>query len=345
LEKIGKQFSILLLLLLLATPILSFLGFQLFGNSPERRSRPEGRESRMVRILPHWGTGQIAQELKEKGIIVSPWAFQAVVFLRGTGTRLQIGDYAFPPGMSLLDVLKKLESGDIFHVTVTIPEGWTVREIARYLEARGLASEERFWQLAHDQELLRRYGIRGSSLEGYLFPDTYYLRRGMKEEEIIDRMFKRFLQIYAQECQGKAASLGWTRHQVVTLGSLIEAETPAEEERELVSSVFHRRLKIGMPLQCDPTVMYALWGREGKRARLTRRHLTFPSPYNTYVHRGLPPGPICNPGAASLRAAVSPRPSPYLYFVSKGNGSHHFSSNLYQHYRAVLRYQSSPDRT
>jgi UPF0755 protein len=244
-----------------------------------------------------------------------------------------------------LEVLRKLERGEVFHYTVTVPEGWTMREIAQHLDSRDLAEEERFWRLCHDQDLLRRYGVTAHSLEGYLFPDTYFLVRGMKEEEIIDRMVKRFLQVFTAEQEEKARELGLNPHQAVIIASLIEAETPLGDERYLVSSVFHRRLRIRMPLQCDPTVIYALSGKDGRKGRLSRRDLAFRSPYNTYVHPGLPPGPICSPGAASLQAAIAPASSPYLYFVSKGNGSHHFSSTLAEHYRAVRQYQSPPNRS
>jgi len=336
LKKIGKQFWLILSLGLL---FLTSLGIHFYGAHQSKFARA-GEEGQIVRIEPQFGVSEIAQMLKEKEIIKSPWLFRIAAFLRGSATQLKAGEYAFSPGMSLLEVLRKLEKGEIFHYKVTIPEGQTIRDIARDLASMGLADQQRFLRLCHDKEILQDYGIRADSLEGYLFPDTYFLLKGMKEEEIIDRMVRRFLQVFTPEWDKKAKQLGFSPHQAVTLASLIEAETPLGDERYLVSSVFHRRLRIKMPLQCDPTVIYALSGKDGKKGRLSRRDLTFRSPYNTYIHAGLPPGPICSPGAASLEAALDPVPSSYLYFVSKGNGSHYFSSTLAEHYRAVRKYQS-----
>lgn len=330
---------ILLLTLLLLIP----LGLHFYGGHQSRLARA-GEQGRIVKIEPQLGVSEIARTLKEKGVIKSSLLFQMFAYLRGSATQLKAGEYAFPPGTSFFEILRKLEKGDIFHHTVTIPEGETMHQIARYLDSLDLADSKRFLRLCHDLEILQRYGIRARDLEGYLFPDTYYLLRGMKEEEIIDRMVKRFFQVFTPEHERWARRSGLSRHQAVTLASLIEAETPSGDERYLVSSVFHRRLKIGMPLQCDPTVIYALSGRKGTKTRLTRRDLAFRSPYNTYRHPSLPPGPICSPGASSLRAALAPARTTYLYFVSKGNGSHHFSSTLAEHYRAIRKYRF-PQRT
>ncbi|MDH7500280.1 MAG: endolytic transglycosylase MltG [candidate division NC10 bacterium] len=338
LKQIKDHFWLLLLLSLL---FLLPLSFHLYAGYQSRVTRAK-EPGQIVKIEPQLGLGEIARTLKEKGIIRSPLLFQCFAYLGGSATQLKAGEYAFPSGISFLEVLRKLEKGDIFHHTVTIPEGETMYEIARYLDSLNLADSKRFLQLCHDQEILRRYGIKARNLEGYLFPDTYYLLKGTKEEEIIDRMVKRFFQVFTSDHERWARRSGLSRHQAVTLASLIEAETPSGDERYLVSSVFHRRLKIGMALQCDPTVIYALSGKEGTRRRLTRRDLAFRSPYNTYLHRGLPPGPICNPGAASLRAALAPAHTSYLYFVSKGNGTHHFSSTLAEHYRAIRKYQPPP---
>ena len=337
-KKIGNQFWLVLLLSLF---FLSSVGIHFYGVHQDKMARAS-EERQIVKIEPQLGVSKIAQMLKEKGIVKSTWLFEIAAFLRGSATQLKAGEYVFSPDISLFEVLRKLEKGEIFHYAVTIPEGLTMRDIARHLGSMGLADQERFLRLCQDKGILQHYGIRAHSLEGYLFPDTYFLLKGMKEEEIIDRMVRRFLQVFTPEMEKQAKALGLSRHQAVIIASLIEAETPLGDERYLVSSVFHRRLKIKMPLQCDPTVIYALSGKYGKRGRLTRRDLGFRSPYNTYIHTGLPPGPICSPGFASLEAALVPARSSYLYFVSKGNGSHYFSSTLAEHYRAVQKYLSPP---
>lgn len=329
-----------LLIFFLSFLFLLLLGIHFYAKHHGGLAGGEKREGQIVRIEPQSGVSQIAQTLKEKGIIRNPWLFLMAAFLRGSATQLKAGNYSFTPGMSLFQILRRLERGEIIYYPATIPEGYTMREIARLLGSLDLANPERFLWLCHDPEVLQRYGIKAHSLEGYLFPDTYHLLKGMKEEEIIERMVRRFFQVFTPEKEELAGRMGMSAHQAVTLASLIEAETPKGDERYLVSSVFHRRLRIRMPLQCDPTVLYALSEKNGKRRRLTRRDLSYRSSYNTYLHPGLPPGPICSPGAVSLGAALVPAPSPYLYFVSKGNGSHYFSSTWTEHSRAVRKYQS-----
>ena len=335
-RKILNRFWLVFFLALL---VLSAVAVSLYSASRDKGARVE-EQSRIVKVEPHSGLMQIARILQQEGIIRSPWPFVVAAFLSGSATQLKAGEYAFTPGMSFLEILGKMERGEIFHYKVTFPEGFTIREVAEQLHSQGLADRERFLRLCHDREILRRYGMESHSLEGYLFPDTYFLVKGMQEEEILDRMVLRFLQAFTPAQERRARQLAMSRHQAVTLASLIEAETPRGDERFLVSSVFHRRLKIRMPLQCDPTVIYALWKERGERKRLARRDLSFRSAYNTYIHPGLPPGPICNPGTASIEAALEPAASPYLYFVSRGNGSHHFSSTWAEHSRAVRRYQS-----
>jgi UPF0755 protein len=330
----------LLLPIFLSLLFLILLGIHLYARHHAQFAKAEKREGQIVRIEPQLGVFQIAQRLKEKGIIRSPRFFLIAAFLRGSATQLKAGDYCFTPEMSLFQVLGRLERGETVRYPATIPEGYSMREIARLLGSLDLADPEKFLRLCRDPEILQRYGIKAHSLEGYLFPDTYDLLKGMKEEEIIERMVHRFFQIFTPEKEELARRMGMGRHQAVTLASLIEAETPKGDERYLVSSVFHRRLRMKMPLQCDPTVLYALSEKTGKRERLTRRNLSYRSSYNTYLHPGLPPGPICSPGAASLEAALAPAPSSYLYFVSKGNGTHYFSSTWTEHSRAVRKYRS-----
>jgi UPF0755 protein len=212
--------------------------------------------------------------------------------------------------------------------------------VASLLATERLVDADRFSALAHDPETAKRLGVPGASLEGYLFPDTYRLTRGMGEEEILRVMVSRFRQALPADFEARCARLDLTPHEVVTLASVIEKEAALNEERPIISAVFHNRLRRRMPLQSDPTAVYGL--RE--KRRITPEDLQRNTPYNTYLHAGLPPGPIANPGLASLMAAVNPGRVSFLYFVAKNDGSHHFSQTLEQHGEAVRLYQGSRSR-
>ena len=219
---------------------------------------------------------------------------------------------------------------------MTIPEGYTFRQIVTLLAEKGLGSPESFFCLNTDPNFLEKWGLPPQGMEGYLFPDTYYFSRFASAEELLDQMISRFYSIFKPEMYRQADSADFSVHEVVTLASLIEKETGTAPERSLVSAVFHNRLKKGIPLQCDPTVIYGIENFDGN---LTRQHLRTLTPYNTYLIQGLPLGPIANPGLNSLLAALQPAHENYLYFVAKGDGSHQFSSDLNSHNRAVQQYQ------
>jgi UPF0755 protein len=289
-----------------------------------------------VYIKPKTGVQEIAAILRDAGIIRSTWAFLALAYLQGSLKRLQSGEYEFHTGMSLLEILQRLESGRVVTHQVTIPEGFTAEDIAKLLATERLADPERFLALAEDPEVAAKLNVPADRLEGYLFPDTYRLTRGMGEEEIVRFMVARFHQAIPPDIEERAARLGLDLHKVVTLASLIEKEARLDSERPLVSAVFHNRLRVRMPLQSDPTAIYMV---ERPRGRITVADLQRRTPYNTYVVQGLPPGPIANPGHASLHAALHPAPANYLYFVAKNDGSHHFSRTLEQHQDAVRMYQ------
>lgn len=320
--------EVLLLILLVAVQVVGISAYLAFSSQVE--------EYRIVYIEPGTGAWRIAEILKEAGVVRNRPLFLLVAFARGSHARLRPGEYEFNPRMSLLEVLRKLEKGEVLVHHVTIPEGFTVKEIGRLLAAKGLVDEGRFLATASDQELLRKAGLEGDSFEGYLFPDTYHLTKGMTEEAIIQVMLTRFRQAFGPAEEGRAKALGMNLREVVTLASLIEKEAKADGERALISAVFHNRLKLQMPLQSDPTVIYALPEFSG---RLRRADLAIPSPYNTYLHQGLPPGPIANPGRASILAALYPAPVNYLYFVSRNDGTHVFARSLVEHDRAVRKYQ------
>ena len=323
-------------------PILVALTVTAWGVHAYLRAgpRPDAQppHSVIVYIKPKTGVQEIASLLSEAGVIRHRWAFLAVAYLQGALKRLQAGEYEFSTDASILDVLRKLGSGRVVTHQVTLPEGITVQEIATLLAGENLVDPARFTALCDAPAFAASLRVPAKRLEGYLFPDTYRLTRGMSEEEIIRLMVDRFRQALPPDFAAGAERLHLTPHEVVTLASLIEKEARLAEERPLVSAVFHNRLRINMPLQSDPTAVYLAPRSPG---RITAADLQRASPYNTYLFAGLPPGPIANPGFASIIAALQPARAPYLYFVAKNDGSHFFSRTLEQHQRAVRQYQGA----
>jgi UPF0755 protein len=295
---------------------------------------------RTVYIKPKTGVQEIAQTLWEAGVIRNRWSFLALAYMQGSPTRLKAGEYEFTHGMSLREILQKLEAGRVVTHQVTIPEGFTARDIARLLAGEKLVDADHFMALVTDSQFVGDLGVRGESLEGYLFPDTYRLTRGMGEAEILRTMVTRFRQAVPKDLGAQARRLGLDAHSVVTLASLIEKEATLDSERPLVAAVFYNRLRRNMPLQSDPTAVY---GVPRPRRRITSLDLKRKTRYNTYLKAGLPPGPIANPGVASLQAALNPARVSYLYFVAKNDGSHFFSRTLEQHAEAVRKYQARSD--
>jgi len=295
---------------------------------------------RTVYIKPKTGVQEIAQTLWEAGVIRNRWSFLALAYMQGSPTRLKAGEYEFTYGMSLREILQKLEAGRVVTHQLTIPEGFTARDIARLLAGEKLVDADRFMALVADLQFVEALGVRGETLEGYLFPDTYRLTRGMGEAEILRTMVTRFRQAVPKDLGAQARRVGLDAHSVVTLASLIEKEAKLDSERPLVAAVFYNRLRRNMPLQSDPTAVY---GVPRPRRRITSLDLKRKTRYNTYLKAGLPPGPIANPGAASLQAALNPARVNYLYFVAKNDGSHFFSRTLAQHAEAVRKYQARSD--
>lgn len=300
------------------------------------RPPQENWRLKKVRIPRGSSYPEIVRILTESGVLRFPAVFRVLVTVTMTGTTLQQGEYAFPSPPSALELWQKISSGDVSKYPVTIPEGSTLYDVARILGDLELADPGAFVAAATSPGLANRLDIPGDTAEGFLFPDTYLLVKDMREEEILSVLVRRFHRQFTTAMQGAAALRGLTLHQVVTIASIIEKETGVEAEKPIVSSVIHRRLKLGMPLQMDPTVIYGLRKFGGN---LSRKDLQSPNPYNTYLNRGLPPGPIANPGLSALMAALEPADVPYLYFVSKNDGSHRFSTTLEEHNRAVAEFQ------
>lgn len=307
------------------------------------RAPPPGQATPVeVRVDPGDSLAAVARKLREQRVITNEKMFLLWARLKSLEKRIHWGLYRFELQLSPREILERLVLGKgIFHVA-TIPEGLTVKEIADLLAKLQIVDREKFLAEASNPELLRLLGLEGKGMEGYLFPSTYYFTPSTPERDIIIAMAAQFRKVFEPLLDPQAGLVHLTPHAIVTLASIIEKETGVEAERPLVSAVFHNRLKLSMPLQSDPTVIYGLKNFNGN---LTRKDLNAPSPYNTYRINALPPGPICNPGLSSIRAALSPADVPFLYFVSKNDGTHLFSEDLAAHNRAVKTYQQTGERS
>jgi len=279
---------------------------------------------------------EVAGILEREGIVKGVRRFRWLAWFKGNETKIKAGEYAFYAAMRPSEVLDRMVRGESRTVRVTIPEGFTMRQIADLLQEKGVAEGGAFLSLVSDPVFARSLGIQGDTLEGFLFPDTYRFTRGMGEKRIATTLVNRFQAVFNEAYRRRLAELSLTPEELVTLASIIEKETAAPDERYLVSAVLHNRLKAGMPLQSDPTVIYGIAGFNGN---LTKDDLRKAHPHNTYLTKGLPPGPIANPGEASLKAALYPAAVPYLYFVSRNDGTHQFSITQAEHDRAVAAYQ------
>lgn len=298
---------------------------------------PPGDGSRVqdISFPPGSGIRKLANELKAGGVIRSSWHFILVTRLRGQAHRLKAGDYRFNDAMTPTLILGKLVVGDVDFRKFALPEGYSIHQAAELLEQKGYFKRSSFLEKCQDPALLKRLGLSEQSVEGYLYPATYNLSRNGTEEQLIDQMVGLFEKKYAEIIRAAGGVTGLSRHQIVTLASLIEKEAVSSEEKPLISSVFHNRLRIGMPLQSDPTSVYGVRAFAG---RVTKADIERQSPYNTYRIKGLPPGPIGNPGSDALQAALKPAATNYLYFVARQDGTHQFSRTLDEHNRAVARY-------
>jgi len=274
--------------------------------------------------------------LEEAGLIKNKYLFYALVIAKNARVKIRAGEYELSTSMSPLDIINKLVKGDIVLYKVTIPEDFTVAEIAARLASHKLVDEKAFVSLCEDAKFITSLGIEGKSTEGYLYPDTYIFDKSMGAKDIIREMVKQFRKNFTFEMIERAEDIGMTVNQVVTLASIIGKESGFEDEKPLISAVFHNRLKKGMRLQSDPTAVYEI---TATTKVVKKKHLLKNTPYNTYLISGLPPGPIANPAVDSLKAALYPASVKYLYFVSNNDGSHSFSPNLSAHNRAVIKYQ------
>lgn len=286
------------------------------------------------------GPARIGERLVEAGVVRDPTIFRAALIVSGRARALKAGEYRFTEPMHALDVIDKIARGDVYKRLLTIREGLTIAEMAQVFEERGFGTAADFRQAALNTKLVADLDPAARDLEGYLFPETYALPRATPAADVVTQMVAGFRNALSPEMRTAAEAAGLSVRQLVTLASLVEKETGAGDERPLVAAVYRNRLKIHMPMQADPTVIYALQKAGKYNGNLTRDHLQqLESPYNTYKYAGLPPGPIAGPGLASLGAAAKPADVDYLYFVSKNDGTHVFASTLAEHNRNVYTWQ------
>jgi UPF0755 protein len=313
--------------------LLFFTGLAFYLLEPARK----GAAAQAFLVEEGMTLGRVAAALETEGLIGSRRLLLLWARPMGYGRHLKSGEYLLSASMPPLKILEILSTGKVMTHAVTVPEGFSRGQIGLLLEGRGLVDRGAFMAVSGDAETAKAYGISGPGLEGYLFPDTYHLSRGMTPRAVIDVMVKRFFSVMEPLMESVRQS-GMPLEQVVTLASIVEKETGAPEERPLIAGVFLNRLKRNMRLESDPTVIYGIDPFDGN---LKKEDLKAHTPYNTYLISGLPPGPISSPGLEAIKAVLCPVRTEYLYFVSKNDGSHYFSRTLPEHQKAVRRYQKA----
>lgn len=329
-----KFLSVISICLFVFFCAFSFFLFDLlqYAKTPANSNKTD----RIVVVKPGQGFTTTLNSLKNAGVIKNPIRFEMIARIKRYDKKIKAGEYLLSSSMTPIKILETIVKGKVRLHKVTVPEGYNMRQIASIMAMAKLATETGFLSAATDASLARENGIDAETFEGYLFPDTYCFPKNITSKEIITTMVKQFRSIFTPEWKNRAKELNLTIHQVMTLASIIEKETGAQFERPIISSVFHNRLRKRMRLESDPTVIYGIKNFDGN---ITRKHLSKPTPYNTYKTRGLPPGPIANPGLKAIEAALFPEDTNFLYFVSKGDSTHKFSTNIADHNKAVRKYQ------
>jgi UPF0755 protein len=330
-----KRFLLFVLVLVIVAGVAGVWFFR----GVDRQFKGYDAAEQFVEIPQGAGSVAIAKRLADAGVVRDVNSFRLALWLTGEGRRLQAGEYRFDQPMSARQVADKIARGDVYVRPITFPEGLTLKQMGALYESKGFGPAREFLTAAKNGSLVSAVDPGAKDLEGYLFPDTYKLPRHATAEQLVARMVAGFMKTLTPALIDTAEARGMTIRQLVTLASIVEKETGNSDERPHVAAVYANRLKVGMGLQCDPTVIYALERAGRYNGNLTRENLQFDSPYNTYRYAGLPPGPIASPGRASIEAAASPADVSYLYFVSKNDGSHAFATTLEEHNRNVQQYQ------
>lgn len=321
-------------LMLIIIPAYFFADLYFFAHQPATGADDGAKV--IFKISPGQSFRGIADHLFSQNIIASAIKFRTLARIQKADRKIIAGEYEISGGMTPLAILKTLTDGSVRLHRLSIPEGFNLRQIAEKISEAGLCDAQAFMDAAVNKSHVREMGINAKTFEGFLFPDTYYFSGDVSPQQIIFAMVGRFNEIFLPQWKIRAQEMGFSMLEIVTLASMIEKETGTANERPTIASVFHNRLRQNMRLASDPTVIYGIPDFNGN---LTRKDLTTPTPYNTYMIKGLPPGPIASPGAASLHAALFPAQTEYLYFVAKKDGTHHFSTTLEEHNRAVRKYQ------
>jgi len=331
LKKLRTIISVILFLFF-SSLICFFLDLSQYVKKPADTSSSK----KVVIIQQGQGFNATTEILFKAGIIKNRFRFKLYAILKGHDKSIQAGEYLLSPSMPPAIILEFLVNGKVNLHKITVVEGYNLHQISDIVAKAGFAARTDFYTAATDASFTSEKGIDSKTFEGYLFPETYYFPKVITSEKIISTMVDRFRAVFTAKWKKRAEELGLSIHQVVTLASIIEKETGAPFERPIISSVFHNRLKKGMRLEADPTVIYGIKNFNGN---LTRKHLTTWSPYNTYKIKGLPIGPIACPGAKAIEAALYPADTGFIFFVSKKDTTHKFTTNLKDHNKAIRKYQ------
>lgn len=292
----------------------------------------EGQTVKVIDFAKGSSLKKLADELVTEGVIGSPALFRLYARVSGVSGRVQAGSYQFSDAMTPPEILRKLVAGEVYEKLFAVPEGYSIFQLAEMLDGRGYFRKEPFLKECRNPQLLKELGIKGATVEGYLYPSTYNLLRIDEPAALLKLMVAQFRKVYDERFAALEKSSRLTREQIITLASIVEKEAVAPQEKPLIASVFFNRLKIGMPLQSDPTAVYGTRAFGGKVSGSDVRRN---SAYNTYLINGLPPGPIGSPGDSAIEAVLNPATSGYYYFVARNDGTHHFSTSLDEHNRAV----------
>jgi UPF0755 protein len=319
----------------------------------ERVDVPVAREPAptIFQVFPGENARDIGEHLEKDGLINNAFIFRMLVNYYDVGNHLKAGEYQLSPDMTATDIIIQIRRGLVRPTWITLIEGWRLEQMAQAIEQEGIFDSDDFLKAARGDELSREFDfLKGrpitATIEGYLFPDTYLVKPQLDATAFLEDMLNNLEDQLGEDYQDKLAQTGLSLHEALTLASIVEREAVLPEERPIIAGVFLKRLRVDLPLQADPTVQYALAQDEDQveqygywKQNLTRQNLQVESPYNTYLYRGLPPGPICNPGLASIEAVLNPVDTNYLYFVSRGDGSHAFAETYEEHQRNIAKYR------
>ena len=327
-----RALKILIILSICAAISGTLYGYNYINTAPGHLSKDV-----IIKIKSGSSFYAAANSLREKGAIDSVRLFRIYAWVDGFQSKIKAGEYLIRPAMTTKEIATRVVKGDVIRHKLTIPEGYNLYQIAALLDERDIADKKEFIKRAFDRQLMSLMAVDGVSFEGYLYPETYFFTKGMKVDEIISRMRTGSRDKFTGKMKERSREIGLTPHQVIILASIIEKETGNPDERPVISAVFHNRLKKKMRLQTDPTVIYGMI--ETYDGNIRKKDLLKKTPYNTYRIKGLPLGPIANPGIDSIMAALYPADAAYIYFVSMNNGSHVFSKTLKEHNKAVWKYQ------